>query len=161
VRLDAPRGGAVDAGGHPHEPWLVRRLHAVYDPFLAWAMRNPLWVVGAALVGLAGAGTAYTRIGSTFMPSMDEGSPVLTIRKYATVGVEQTAEIDLRIQREIMARVPEVRAIRARPRPASQAASRPPSADPDEVDGGAFQDRAHLNPIARAGGTEAASAEQG
>src|SRR5918998_517390 len=30
------------------EPWLVRRLHAVYDPFLAWAMRNPLKVGGGA-----------------------------------------------------------------------------------------------------------------
>src|SRR5215213_11064693 len=49
-------GGKVDAHGHPMDPWLVRRLHAVYDPFLAWAMRNPLWIVAAVFLGLACAG---------------------------------------------------------------------------------------------------------
>ncbi len=107
-------GGQVDARGHHRDPWLVRKLRAAYDPFLGWAMRKPLVVAGAVVLGLAGAAAAYTWIGSTFMPSMDEGSPVLTIRKHPTVGVEETAAIDLRIQRDIMARVPEVRAIRAR-----------------------------------------------
>ncbi|MBY0332982.1 MAG: CusA/CzcA family heavy metal efflux RND transporter [Acetobacteraceae bacterium] len=105
---------ALDAHGHPREPWLVRRLHGVYDPLLLAALARPWVVVGLALVSLAAAGAAYTRIGSIFVPAMDEGSPVLTIRKYPTVGVDETAEIDLRLQREIMARVPEVVAIYAR-----------------------------------------------
>jgi len=104
----------LKAGGHAREPWLVRRLHAVYDPFLAWAMRNPLKVGAVALTGLVVAGVLYTRIGSTFMPVMDEGTPVVTVRKHPTISVEEAAETDLLLQQEIMAAVPEVRGIMGR-----------------------------------------------
>jgi len=104
----------LKAGGHAREPWLVRRLHAVYDPFLTWAMRNPLKVGAVALTGLVVAGVLYTRIGSTFMPVMDEGTPVVTVRKHPTISVEEAAETDLLLQQEIMAAVPEVRGIMGR-----------------------------------------------
>jgi cobalt-zinc-cadmium resistance protein CzcA len=99
------------AGG---EPWLVRKLHAVYDPFLEWALRNPLKVAGTAGAGLILAGVAFTQIGSIFIPAMDEGTPVVTVRKHPTIGVDEAVETDMRVAREIMARVPEVRGIMAR-----------------------------------------------
>ena len=104
----------LKAGGGGREPWLVRKLHAVYDPFLAWAMVNPLKVGAAAVAGLALAGFLYTGIGSTFMPVMDEGTPVVTLRKHPTVSVEQAAETDLTIQRQILEHVPEVRGVMGR-----------------------------------------------
>ena len=48
----------LKAGGGGQDPWLVRKLHAVYDPFLAWAMVNPLKVGAAALAGLVARGRA-------------------------------------------------------------------------------------------------------
>ena len=45
-------------------------------------MRSPLDRGGRALLGLVAAGAAFSQIGSIFMPAMDEGTPVLTIRKY-------------------------------------------------------------------------------
>ena len=107
--LRAPKEGVP-----PREPWLVRKLHAAYDPFLDWAMRNPLKVAGAAGAGLVAAGIAFTGIGSTFMPAMDEGTPVVTVRKHPTIGVADAADTDLRIQRHIKERVPEVQGIMAR-----------------------------------------------
>jgi len=101
-------------GGDTSEPWLVRRLHAVYDPFLEWSLRRPLAIAGAAGAGLVLAGVAFTQIGSIFIPAMDEGTPVVTIRKHPTIGVEEAAASDLRIQRAIMEAVPEVRGIMAR-----------------------------------------------
>ncbi len=112
--VPALAASVLKAGGHGKEPWLVRKLHAVYDPFLAWAMKNPLKVGGAALAGLGLAVFLFGRIGSTFMPVMDEGTPVLTLRKHPTINVEEAAESDLLLQREIMRRVPEVRGIMAR-----------------------------------------------
>nr|MCU0944269.1 CusA/CzcA family heavy metal efflux RND transporter [Rubritepida sp.] len=96
------------------EPWLVRRLRAVYEPFLEWSLRNPLKVAGTAGAGLIAAGVAFTQIGSIFIPVMDEGTPVVTVRKHPTIGIEETIEADQRIAREILARVPEVRSIMAR-----------------------------------------------
>ena len=104
----------LKAGGGGKEPWLVRKLHSVYDPFLAWAMENPLKVGAAAVAGLVLAGVLFTRIGSTFMPVMDEGTPVITLRKHPTVSVEEAGETDMAISRLIMEQVPEVRGIMAR-----------------------------------------------
>lgn len=101
-------------GGHSNEPWLVRKMHAAYDPFLEWAMTRPWRVAGTAGVGLVLAGLAFTQIGTIFIPVMDEGTPVVTVRKHPTIGVEEAADTDMRIAREIMARVPEIRGIMAR-----------------------------------------------
>ena len=51
------------------------------------------------------------------MPVMNEGTPVITVRKHPTISVDIAAKTDLRIQREIMSRVPEVIGVMARPAP--------------------------------------------
>ena len=100
--------------GHADEPWLVRKLAAVYEPLLKRALDKPLIVGGGAIIGLVVAFTAYARIGQTFMPVMNEGTPVITIRKHPTISVNMAAETDMRIQRAIMERVPEVKGMMAR-----------------------------------------------
>lgn len=101
-------------GGSTRDPWLVRQLHAVYDPFLDWAMKKPIAVGAVAAAGLVLAGFLFTRIGSTFMPVMDEGTPVVTVRKHPTIGVDAAASTDLMIQQQLMAAVPEIRGIMGR-----------------------------------------------
>ena len=103
----------LKAGGGG-EPRLVRKMHKVYDPFLEWALRNPFKVAGTAGAGLILAGVSFTQIGSIFIPVMDEGTPVVTVRKHPTIGIDEAVETDMRVAREIMARVPEVRGIMAR-----------------------------------------------
>ncbi|MBL1258346.1 efflux RND transporter permease subunit [Methylocystis sp. Sn-Cys] len=100
--------------GHGGEPWLVRKIAAIYEPLLQRALARPLVVAAIALGGLAIAGVAGSRIGQTFMPVMNEGTPVITIRKHPTISVAVAAETDRRIQREIMTKVPEVKGMMAR-----------------------------------------------
>lgn len=101
------------AGAHA-EPWLVRKLHAGYDPLLAYVMRRPIGVVVAVAIGIAAAVVVFPRIGSTFMPVMDEGTPVITIRKFPTISVDEAAQTDLRIQQALKAEIPEIRRVIAR-----------------------------------------------
>lgn len=96
------------------EPWLVRKIAGVYEPLLEAALARPLAVGGLAVCGLVAAGLAYTRIGQTFMPVMNEGTPVITVRKHPTISVAVAAETDRLIQREIMEKVPEVKGMMAR-----------------------------------------------
>ena len=96
------------------EPWLVRVLHRIYDPVLAWSLQNPFKVGAGALGGMALAVVAFGQIGSIFMPVMDEGTPVISVRKFPTISIEEAAETDMRIQRAILAGVPEVRGIMGR-----------------------------------------------
>jgi cobalt-zinc-cadmium resistance protein CzcA len=98
-------------GGHGGEPWLVRQLHRLYDPLLATVMRRPLILAVAAAIGVAATAVVWPRIGATFMPVMDEGTPVVTLRKHPTVSLEETAQIDLSVQRALMAAIPEIRRI--------------------------------------------------
>ncbi len=105
------RAGEDDAH---HEPWLVGKLNAIYAPALAWALANTRQVVAGALLLLAAASGAYLLLGKTFMPTMDEGDMVMQIEKLPSIGLEQTLELDLRVQRAILENVPEVRQIVAR-----------------------------------------------
>jgi cobalt-zinc-cadmium resistance protein CzcA len=96
------------------EPWLVRKLHGLYDPVLAYVMRRPAIVFIALGLGVLATILAYPRIGATFMPIMDEGTPVITIRKHPTISVEETAQTDMRIERTLMTEIPEIHGIMSR-----------------------------------------------
>jgi cobalt-zinc-cadmium resistance protein CzcA len=100
--------------GDHGDPWIVRQLQAIYGPTLAWGLRHPGIVVAAALVMLVGAGALYTRIGKTFMPTMDEGDLIVQLEKLPSINLAESIAIDQRVQRAILAEVPEVRAIVAR-----------------------------------------------
>ncbi|MEF3366695.1 CusA/CzcA family heavy metal efflux RND transporter [Methylocystis sp. 9N] len=100
--------------GQSDEPWLVRKIAAIYEPVLMRALAKPSLAAAIAFFGLVVAGVAYSRIGQTFMPVMNEGTPVITVRKHPTISVNVAAETDMRIQREIMERVPEVKGMIAR-----------------------------------------------
>lgn len=101
------------AGGSD-EPWLVRRLSAIYEPVLARALERPLAVGAAVLAAFAITVAAAWSIGQTFMPVMEEGTPVVTVRTQPTISLDTTADINMRVQRQILANVPEVSHIMAR-----------------------------------------------
>lgn len=93
-------------GRHAHaEPWLPRQLRRVYRPLLAIALRHGGIVVACAGVSLLAALYVYTLIGKTFMPVLDEGDVIVQTEKIPSITLEQSVQLDLRIQREIMSRV--------------------------------------------------------
>ncbi|MCG6943163.1 MAG: CusA/CzcA family heavy metal efflux RND transporter [Thiohalocapsa sp.] len=96
------------------EPWLVRQLLRLYTPVLGWGLRHQWLVVAVAVAMLVGAGALYTRIGKAFMPTMDEGDLVVQLEKLPSINLAESIAIDQRVQRAIMAAVPEVRAVIAR-----------------------------------------------
>ena len=96
------------------DPWLPRKLLALYEPALVWGLRRQRVVVGVAVAMLVGAGVVYTQVGKTFMPTMDEGDLIVGIEKLPSVSLEQSAALDLKIHQAIMKAVPEVTGIVAR-----------------------------------------------
>ncbi len=96
------------------DPWLPRKLLALYEPALVWGLRRQRVVVGVAVAMLVGAGVVYTQVGKTFMPTMDEGDLIVGIEKLLSVSLEQSAALDLKIHQAIMKAVPEVTGIVAR-----------------------------------------------
>lgn len=96
------------------EPWLPRKLSALYVPALGWAMRRTRTVGVAAGLLLVAAAVVYTQVGKTFMPTMDEGDVIVGIEKLPSVSLEESAAIDLKIHQALMKAIPEITGIVAR-----------------------------------------------
>ncbi|WP_375212393.1 efflux RND transporter permease subunit [Aquabacterium sp.] len=100
--------------GHTQEPWLMRKLHAGYVPLLRWALAHPKALMGGAGVALLAAVLLFLQVGKTFMPTLDEGDIIMQLEKLPSIGLDATAQVDVRVQQEVMKRVPEVQGIVAR-----------------------------------------------
>ena len=96
------------------EPWLPRKLLALYGPVLDWTLRRQRAVGAGALVMLLAAAAVYTQVGKTFMPTMDEGDLIVGIEKLPSVSLEQSAALDLKIHQVLMKALPEVTGVVAR-----------------------------------------------
>ncbi|MCO7624900.1 CusA/CzcA family heavy metal efflux RND transporter [Pseudomonas fluorescens] len=96
------------------DPWLARKLVSIYNPILDWGMRQQKAVFVVAAVMLLCAGLIYTQVGKTFMPTMDEGDLIVGIEKLPSISLEQTAELDKKIQTALMKAIPEIKGVVAR-----------------------------------------------
>lgn len=86
------------------EPWLLRGLKRLYRPAVAFAVEHRLLVLGSALIFVAGSAVIALRLGSTFVPKLDEGSIVINTVRLPGVSVEESArfstEIEILLKRE-------------------------------------------------------------
>jgi cobalt-zinc-cadmium resistance protein CzcA len=100
----AMRGGKIAS----HQAWIVRMLLGIYRPSLALAMRVPKAVYLVAAILLLVGGVIYTRLGSEFLPKLDEGD--LWVRTFVpqSISPSESAKITQKV-RKIMASFPEVR----------------------------------------------------
>ncbi|ETK15604.1 MULTISPECIES: efflux RND transporter permease subunit [Pseudomonas] len=96
------------------DPWLARKLLGLYNPILSWGMQKQKVVFVGAAVMLLAAGIVYTQVGKTFMPTMDEGDLIVGIEKLPSISLEQTAELDKKIQMALMTAIPEIKGVVAR-----------------------------------------------
>lgn len=96
------------------DPWLVRKLLALYEPTLRFALARPKLIVSGAVLALTVTAAVYPLIGKTFMPTMDEGDILIGIEKLPSINLKQSVDLDLKLQQAIMQRVPEVKGIVAR-----------------------------------------------
>ena len=95
-----------------HEPWLISAASRVYAPTLDWALRNERRVIIAALVALGGGrGYAYTQLGKTFLPTMDEGDTIISVEALPSINLDEMIAINARLQSGILANVPDVTGI--------------------------------------------------
>ncbi|MBA3583496.1 MAG: efflux RND transporter permease subunit [Gemmatimonadetes bacterium] len=84
-----------------------RFLLRVYHPTIDWVLRRRGWVIGGAAVILALTVVPYLRLGSEFMPPLDEGAIMDMPSLFPNVGPSQARRI-LMHRDSAMASVPEV-----------------------------------------------------
>ncbi len=103
----------ITSGVHK-EPWLPRKLSAIYVPMLNKALEQERWVILPAVALLVAAMVAFPFIGKTFMPTMDEGDIIVQLEKLPSINLDTSLEQDLMVEKALMEQVPEIRRIVAR-----------------------------------------------
>ncbi len=96
------------------EPWLPRRLGSMYQPLLERALDREWLVYSAAGILLLLALIAFPFIGKTFMPTMDEGDLIVQLEKLPSINLETSLELDMAVERALLAEIPEIERIVAR-----------------------------------------------
>lgn len=97
-----------------HEPWLPRQLTRLYQPVLDWSLDHMRIVVISALGLLVLAGMLFTQVGKTFMPVMDEGDLIVQLEKLPSITLQQSIDMDKRVQQTLLQQVPDIQGIVAR-----------------------------------------------
>src|SRR5439155_25168909 len=103
-------GGTVR--GEERNP-IMRPLVWMYRPVLAWALRQRILTLGIALLILVGALALVPRIGSEFMPPLNEGDLMFMPITDPAISLPQAIEIT-RKQNAAIQSVPEVAAVVAK-----------------------------------------------
>ncbi|HTT36903.1 MAG TPA: CusA/CzcA family heavy metal efflux RND transporter [Burkholderiales bacterium] len=95
----------------PHEEnWLVRRSKAFYRPILGWALAHKTPVLAAAAAALAASLALVPRLGSEFLPELNEGSIWINLPMPASVSVSE-AQALLGKVRALLHTIPEVNTV--------------------------------------------------
>ncbi len=104
-----PASIAVFLGGRVQEKenrvmqWTKRR----YAPLLGWSLRHRVWVLGGAAVLVVACGWLGTRLGSEFIPSLDEGDITMHAMRIPGTGMEQAVKMQIAVEEAVM-QIPEV-----------------------------------------------------
>jgi cobalt-zinc-cadmium resistance protein CzcA len=93
-----------DDGGPRFMRWLEER----YRDRLEWSFERPGWILGGAVALLVGTLALYPFIGRIFLPTMDEGSVIVQLEKLPSISLDASVALDLRVERALIERVPEV-----------------------------------------------------
>ncbi|AWH23274.1 CusA/CzcA family heavy metal efflux RND transporter [Stenotrophomonas sp. ZAC14D2_NAIMI4_6] len=96
-------GGRVQEQENRLMAWLRRR----YQPLLAFTLRRGRWVAVGALVLVLVCGALATRLGSEFVPSLDEGDVAMHAMRIPGTSLAQSVQMQVQIERRLL-QVPEV-----------------------------------------------------
>ena len=86
---------------------LSRRLIRAYEPVALWSLTHPWIVVGAAALALVATVPAYQRLGSEFMPPLDEGTILYMPSTVPGIAISSAEQL-LRSSDRIIRQFPEV-----------------------------------------------------
>ncbi|HWK53744.1 MAG TPA: CusA/CzcA family heavy metal efflux RND transporter [Hyphomicrobiales bacterium] len=98
---------SLSADAHA-EPWLSRKLDALYRPTLGRALHDPKPVLAGAALLLVLTALLFPFVGKTFMPTMDEGDLIIQTESIPSVNLRSSTRQVLLIEEAIMNAVPEV-----------------------------------------------------
>lgn len=92
------------------EPLVARTLKRWYRKALEWVLRHKRSVIGATAALLAGALAVFFSLGSSFLPSFNEGSLTINIGTLPGISLEESDKIGRTVE-EILLEIPEIKTV--------------------------------------------------
>ena len=92
------------------ENFLVHAARGIYEPSLAWALAHRRSVIGIALGALAASLALVPRLGTEFLPELNEGSIWVNLTYPTSVSVSEAQELSRRVRMAIR-KYPEVASV--------------------------------------------------
>src|SRR5437773_1409823 len=89
------------------ENFLVRGAKLLYEPALGWALGHRRFVLGAAVISLALSLALLPRLGTEFLPELNEGAVWVNVNYPTSVSVTEAQELSRRV-RQAIRKIPEV-----------------------------------------------------
>lgn len=96
------------------EPWLIRTLLKLFEPSLLFAIKNSTAIFISVFLLFGGSLYLASKTGKAFMPTMDEGTLVAMIESLPSISLEESIELNKKIQKKLLHDVPEISSIIAR-----------------------------------------------
>ncbi|PPD30284.1 MAG: CusA/CzcA family heavy metal efflux RND transporter, partial [Methylomonas sp.] len=96
------------------EPWLPRHLLRLYQPALNWCLDHNKTVFAGAGGLLVLTVIIFTQIGSTFMPTLDEGDIIIQLEKLPSITLDDSVMLDGQVQKNLLKQVPEIETVVSR-----------------------------------------------
>jgi cobalt-zinc-cadmium resistance protein CzcA len=90
-----------------HDNRIVRAARNRYAPTLQWALAHGRWLVGGAAVLVLACGFLATRMGTEFVPGLDEGDIAMHAMRIPGTGLEQSVSMQVTLEKRVM-QFPEV-----------------------------------------------------
>lgn len=90
-----------------HETWLFRQLKKFYQPLLTKSLNIPKPLMLGGILILALSGVVFMRLGTDFIPQLDEGDLVINVTRNARVSLEE-AILEQEQVEKVWAKFPEV-----------------------------------------------------
>jgi cobalt-zinc-cadmium resistance protein CzcA len=88
---------------HPdRKSFLVEGAKKAYLPLLRWSLKHKGLVVAAAVVLLAGTGALIPRLGTEFMPIMDEGALDTDVQFLPGISLDESLALSRKVQARLM-----------------------------------------------------------
>ncbi|PHM16858.1 MAG: CusA/CzcA family heavy metal efflux RND transporter [Sulfuricurvum sp. PD_MW2] len=99
----------------PHKETFIGNFFArLYEPMLSFALNRTKLLFSGAIAFLIVSFTLFAFVGKSFMPTLDEGDIILGVETPPSISLEKSKELNLAIQRTLIANVPEIKTIVAR-----------------------------------------------
>lgn len=96
------------------ESWMIRTLLKFFEPTLDFAIKHTKIVFISVAILFASSLYLASKIGKTFMPTMDEGTLIAMVESLPSISLEESIELNNKLQAKLMADVPEIKSIIAR-----------------------------------------------